>query len=189
MSKKKGIFVFICLIVLFSILINAGEILDGSKIGDKEEYEVNETKDDLTYTEVKDRELIGYEIVYKEICENTTKYNSTEEKFDTWENCSTVIDEKVEGDPIYVYTDIKAVEYDEIRYDFVEKGCSICKQIKYETGQTREGYLLLCLSNYDGYSTSINECFIEDGVSFKIKDLISGKILDSDGHFEVNIEN
>jgi len=185
MVKKQTIFrlsLIILILILSIIVISSGEL--SADIGDITEKEENITKGEVTYTEIKDKELIGYETVYLTICENTTEYNFTQEKFDTWENCSTSIDKKAEGDPIYSYSEIKALEYDKTRYDFIEKGCFICPTIEYEVGEPRTGKLLLCLAYSDGHTPK--NCWIESGASYKIKDLETGKIIDS--HLDSGVE-
>lgn len=195
MNKKS--FLIILLLVIFSIVVISDAVVDN--VGDTSSDERNRTKGEISYKEIRTKEIIGFETVYKqeayfvEKCnysiDNKTMKNTT---LACWNETyyRQVVDEGKKGDPIYSYSPLKTLEYENKKYNFIDKGCSICDTINYEDRtEPRTGKLLLCLSNSDGYSAGLRECWVEDGSSYKIKDLETGKIIESVGEFEVEIEN
>lgn len=181
--KKFLLFIFVLLIIAILFVIA------------KEPAVIEEVTDrvagDISYKEIRDKELLGYEPVYKqeeysvEVCESPIDNDSESPTFG--ENVTTcrnevryrtVIDDSKQGDPIYKYSDIKALEYNGKRTDFIGKGCFICESVKFEGSETvYSGRLMLCLSDRDGYKPNVKECWIESGASYIINDLDSGELL------------
>jgi len=196
MSKKvvKKLALTLFLILISFIIVASEEFIDN--VGDSSEDITDKVKGEINYKEIRSKEIIGFETVYKQVeyyFERCNYSNKTimNEKVSCWNDTyyRQVIDDKKEGDPIYSYSPIEALEYDSKQYDFIGKGCSICETINYEVGKPRTGKLMLCSSDDDGYSAGLIECWVEDGSSYKIKDLVTGKIIESVGNFEVEIES
>lgn len=178
------------------VLKSSGETLSIDNVGDLTELKDSATTTKLSYYEFKNKVIIGFEKVYdvytctEEVC---TYVNDTEGigVIDFCENVSTdvnVLTDK-KGKPIYKNSEITAIEYSGNRYNFNDKGCSVCDSVKFETGKTLSGKYLLCISRNDGYVSTLKDCWVEDGVSYSIKNLDDDKIVESGGNFEVKIEN
>lgn len=183
--KKRLLFLSPVMLIALLVLAN----------GPTTEDVTDKTTGSISYQEIKDKELVGYEPVYMqeeysvELCDYES-YDLGNLSEPCWDEIRyrTVVDSFKQGAPIYSYGEIKAIEYSGTRYDFIEKGCFICETVEFETGEIKAGKFLLCLSNYDGYQSNIKECWIEDGVDYQIKDLDTDKIIDSAKNSKVVIE-
>ncbi len=214
MKRKLTLLICLATIILAYFVISEAMI---DNIGDKSDYEDSKSKGSIDYKEIKDREIVGFENSWKQVEHNSTycNYSFPDEKirelinveisgfggvnFSGEElNCEnrfynvTEVDPKVQGDPIYRYSEIKAIEYSGDNYDFQTKGCFVCEHIlREDNGQTWNGKLLLCLSDRDGYGVGRSDhlkCVFTRGESIKIINLESGKVIYEDISNGVKIE-
>ncbi len=185
-------------------LISEPSALSSAKINDVSELNSFTLSKGISFTEVKNRKIIGFEKIYdtyecdREVCNYTNNItngskNTTNATTDCWNDTyekKYLTDKK--GNPIYSYTNTKALEYGEKRYEFIDKGCFVCDNIVVaETRQEYNGKLMLCFSKKDGYSPGRSEhlkCRLESGESGKIVDLEKEEVLVTNSNWEITIE-
>lgn len=166
----------------FAVFI-AGDIAQQSSISisDSNLKETNKTINGINVTEVKNETVIDYAGMLVNRTEMLTlcdKKNDTKAEIEVYcINYTLIVTQvdKTRGEPIYSYSDVQAIVYKDVKYDFDTKGCFVCKNVN----STRKrisfgGDLLLCFSKLDGYSPYRAEefkCMIRDGESAIVIDL------------------
>lgn len=181
MKKRLIILGFVLLLVLFVVAkdLELPIIKSPGEIGFINETEDQLTKGTISYQKIYDQELIGYKTVYKEEAYYVETCNSEiiDQKNVTlgcWNDTyyHQVIDETKQGEPIYQKSEIKALKYQNDRYDFIEKGCSICEKIEFEDcSDPLIGKYLLCINNKDGWQPGFEECWVESGQDYEVTEL------------------
>jgi len=183
---KKIMILFLLIVLSVSIVsskeifqVDVGEFPSLVKVGDVSEKDV-EIVDVITYTEVKDAELIGFEqiSVYEDVTYETCNYTDEPDNLtlDSCENNSvSEFSHSIDGDKIIEYSYVKSIRYNSDTYDFVSEKCWVC------------GIYIGCLDVNDGGSNihdraeefkcdGNNKPIIRDGEKGFVKNLQTGEI-------------
>lgn len=171
----------------FALMAVAIAIITATMIGaaaSRERIELITNRAGIEYTEIRERTLIGYELVYNEVITITHRcgLNETTGENQCWnETIYSRIDSTRKGQPIYTISDPVGVRYGGTEYVYDTKGCSVCASVlDVDANRTYTGKLLVCWSKVDGYRPERGEefqCQKRSGESAEIIDLDSRQVV------------
>lgn len=172
----------VLLISLFLLIpLIATADLGLNQIGDKVDVKITINSGDISYKELREKSLDGYEPVY--YYENVTTQKTGGDLDNNSKNVTflynesilvTKINSSVNGTPIYSYSEVQGIEYNSTTYSFDNMGCWVC------------GNYMACLSKKDGFSYNRGDAFkcngsnypiLRDGESGWIKNLLTDEIV------------